>query len=338
MNKQRKVALSGDRPTGPLHIGHYVGSLKNRVELQKNLDLFVMIADVQGIASSAGQPKELRDNVLQVTLDYLAVGIDPSLCTIFIQSMVPEIAELTIYYLNLVTVARLQRNPTIKEESKQKGYGSNIPAGFLIHPVNQAADITIFKADVVPVGQDQVPLIEQTIEIVRSFNRIYGEVLTEPQAMVPKDGARLTGIDGKAKMSKSLGNALYLGEAPEAITKKVMSMYTDPKHIHVTDPGTVEGNVVFAYLDIFDPNKAEVEALKDHYRRGGLGDTVIKKRLDGVLQEFLAPIRKRREDYAKDPAAVMDIVRKGTEKARMVASTTLASVRRVMNIDYFQQK
>lgn len=331
----KKVILTGDRPTGPLHLGHYVGSLKNRVALQDEYQQFVMIADVQALASNAGQPEKVRDNVLQVVYDYLAVGIDPSKTTIFAQSMIPEIAELTIYYLNLVTVARLQRNPTVKEEIKQKGFGPSIPAGFLMHPVNQAADITIFKAHLVPVGEDQLPLIEQAVEIVRSFNRLYGPVLVEPQALVPKDGARLPGVDGKAKMSKSLGNAIFLGDSPEEISKKVMSMYTDPNHIHVNDPGTVEGNVVFMYLDLFDSNKTEVEELKAHYRRGGLGDVKIKKRLEALLQDLLTPMRERRQKIAADPAAVLDLVRKGTQHAREVAAKTLAEVRSAMKIDYF---
>ncbi len=334
MSNEKKIVLTGDRPTGPLHLGHYVGSLRNRVELQKTHDQFVLIADVQALASSPGQHDKIKDNVLQVALDYCAVGIDPQLSTIFIQSQIPEIAELTIFYLNLVTVARLQRNPTIKEEVKQKGFGTNIPAGFLMHPVHQAADITVVNADLVPVGQDQVPLVEQTVEIVRSFNRIFAPIFKEPQAMVPKDGARLVGIDGKAKMSKSLGNALYLGDSADDITRKVMSMYTDPNHVRVSDPGTVEGNVVFAYLNIFDPHKEEVEELKAQYRRGGLGDTVIKKRLNEILQGILAPIRQRREQLAKDPAAIMAMLRKGTERTRSVAAATMANVRDAMKIAY----
>lgn len=335
MSGQKKIILTGDRPTGPLHLGHYIGSLKNRVALQNTYTQFVMVADVQALASNAGQPEKVRDNVLQVVLDYLAVGIDPAITTILIQSMIPEIAELTVYYLNLVTVARLQRNPTVKEEIKHKGFGETIPAGFLTHPVNQAADITIFKANIVPVGEDQLPLIEQAVEIVRSFNRIYAPVLVEPEALVPKEGARLPGLDGKAKMSKSLGNAIFLGDSSDQIWAKVKSMYTDPNHIHVDSQGTVEGNAVFTYLDIFDPNKAEVEELKAHYRRGGLGDMVIKKRLDALLQELIAPIRARREQFAQDPHTVMDILRHGTDKARQAAAQTLAQVRQAMKIDYF---
>jgi tryptophanyl-tRNA synthetase len=337
MNGQKKNILTGDRPSGPLHLGHYVGSLKNRVELQSTYNQYVMIADVQAIASNAGNPSKVRENVLQVALDYLAVGIDPQQSTILLQSMIPEIAELTIYYLNLVTLARLQRNPTVKEELRQKGLEESIPVGFLTHPINQAADITAFKASLVPVGEDQLPLIEQAVEIVRSFNRIYEPVLIEPEAMVPKDGARLMGIDGKAKMSKSLGNAIYLSDSADDIKKKVMNMFTDPNHVRVSDPGTVEGNVVFSYLDIFDPNKTEVEALKEHYRKGGLGDVVIKKRLNEILQVMIAPTRARREQFAQDPAMVMNIVYQGTMKARHVASQTLAQVRQAMKIDYFDK-
>lgn len=331
----KKIILTGDRPTGPLHLGHYIGSLQNRVALQHDYNQFVMIADVQALAGNAGQPEKVRDNVLQVVLDYLAVGIDPAVTNIFIQSLIPEIAELTVFYLNLVTVARLQRNPTVKEEIKQKGFGASIPAGFLMHPVNQAADITIFKANLVPVGQDQLPLIEQAAELVRSFNRTYAPILVEPQALVPEFGARLPGIDGKAKMSKSLGNAIFLSDTPDEISKKVRNMYTDPNHIRVQDPGTVEGNVVFTYLDIFDSNKTEVEELKAHYRRGGLGDVVIKKRLDSILQNLIAPIRTKREQFAQDPAMVMKVLQQGTEKARVVATQTMNEVRRAMKIDYF---
>lgn len=331
----KKIILTGDRPTGPLHLGHYVGTLKNRVALQSTYNQFVMIADVQALASNASEPQKVRENILQVALDYLAVGIDPKVTTILIQSKILEIAELTMYYLNLVTVARLQRNPTVKEEIKHKGFGDSIPAGFLMHPVNQAADITIFKANIIPVGEDQMPLIEQAVEIVRSFNRIYAPVLVEPEGLVPKDGARLPGLDGKAKMSKSLGNAIFLSDSVDDIWKKVKSMYTDPNHLHVDSPGTVEGNAVFTYLDIFDTNKAEVEELKAHYRRGGLGDMVIKKRLDAILQALITPIRARREQFAQDPAAVMEILRQGTDKARQVAAQTLSEVRQAMKIDYF---
>lgn len=331
----KKVILTGDRPSGALHLGHYLGSLKNRVALQDTYDQFVMIADVQALAANAGEPQKVRENILQVALDYLAVGINPQTTTIFIQSMIPEVAELTVYFLNLVTVARLQRNPTVKEEMKQKGFEASIPAGFLMHPINQAADIAIFKANLVPVGQDQLPMIEQAAELVRSFNRIYEPILIEPEALVPKDGARLPGIDGKAKMSKSLGNAIFLSDSADEINKKVMSMYTDPNHVHVNDPGTVEGNMVFTYLDIFDPNTAEVEALKEHYRRGGLGDVTIKKRLNTILQDFIAPIRARRDEFAKDPATVMTMLQKGTQRARSVAAQTMSEVRNAMKINYF---
>jgi tryptophanyl-tRNA synthetase len=331
----KKIVLTGDRPTGPLHLGHYVGSLQNRLKLQHEHKQYVMVADVQALASNTQSPEKLRENVLEVLLDYLAVGIDPELTTIFIQSMIPQIAELTIFYLNFVTVAQLQRNPTIKEEVVQRGYGANIPAGFLVHPVNQAADITIVNADYVPVGQDQVPLIEQCLDVVRALNRTYGNIITEPKALVPEIGGRLAGLDGKAKMSKSLGNAIYLSDPADELKKKVMSMYTDPNHARVEDPGTVEGNMVFAYLDIFDPNKAEVEELKAHYRRGGLGDVAIKRRLLDILEAFLAPMRERRAQFAKDPAAVMAIAHKGTEATRIVAQQTMERIKQAMKIDYF---
>jgi tryptophanyl-tRNA synthetase len=335
MSTQKKVILTGDRPTGPLHIGHYVGSLRNRVLLQHEYQQYVMVADVQALASNAGDPSKVSGNVLQVAYDYIGIGLDPAISTIFIQSMIPEIADLTVFYLNLVTLSRLQRNPTVKEELKQKGFETSIPAGFLMHPVSQAADITAFKADLVPVGHDQLPLVEQTIEIVRDFNRIYGAVLVEPKALVPEVGGRLPGIDGSAKMSKSQNNAIYLCDSADEIQKKVMSMFTDPGHLRVSDPGKVEGNAVFTYLDVFDPNKAEVEELKAQYRRGGLGDVVLKKRLNGLLQELIAPIRQRREEAAKDPAAVMQMLKQGTEKARAVALKTLAAVKHAMKIDYF---
>ena len=330
----KKIILTGDRPSGPLHLGHYVGSLKNRVALQHDYQQFVMVADVQALAANAENPDKVRENVLQVCLDYLAVGIDPKVTTIFIQSLIPEIAELTVYFLNLVTVARLQRNPTVKEEIKQKGFGESVPAGFLMHPVSQAADITFVKAELVPVGEDQLPLVEQTREIVRTFNRLYAPVLVEPEGVVPKEGARLMGVDGKAKMSKSLGNAISLCDSADEITKKVMSMYTDPNHLKVTDPGSVEGNMVFAYLDIFDPNQAEVEELKAHYSRGGLGDVAIKRRLNDHLQALLGPIRERREQFAQDPAMVMQIMKEGSLRTQQVAAQTMAEVRRAMKIDY----
>jgi len=331
----KKTILTGDRPSGPLHLGHFVGSLQNRVALQHEYEQYVMIADVQALAANAEDPQKVRDNVLQVALDYLAVGIDPKVTTIFMQSLVPEIAELTVYFMNLVTLARLQRNPTVKEEIKQKGFGQSIPVGFLAHPISQAADIPCVNADLVPVGEDQLPLIEQCAEIVRSFNRIYAPVFNESKALVPKTGARLMGLDGKAKMSKSLGNAIFLGDSADELQKKVMSMYTDPNHLRVADPGQVEGNMVFSYLDIFDPNRDEVEELKAHYRRGGLGDVVIKKRLSGILQELLAPIRQRREEFAQDPAAVMQIIKEGTARTRVKTVAVMERVRAAMRIDYF---
>ncbi len=331
----KKIILTGDRPSGPLHLGHYVGSLKNRLAMQQEYQQYLIIADVQALSANAENPEKVRENVLQVMLDYLAVGIDPAVSTIFLQSLVPEIAELTIYFLNLVTVARLQRNPTVKEEIRQKGFGASVPAGFFMHPVSQAADITFVKADIVPVGEDQLPLIEQCCEIVRSFNRIYAPVFPEPQGIVPKQGARLMGLDGKAKMSKSLGNAISLCDSADDIQKKVMSMYTDPNHLRVADPGEVEGNMVFSYLDIFDSNVAEVEELKAQYRAGGLGDVAIKRRLNTVLQELIGPIRDRRNEFAKDPVAVMQLLKQGTERAREAAAKTMIEVRRAMRIDYF---
>lgn len=335
MAKHKTIILTGDRPTGPLHLGHYVGTLKKRVELQEQYQQFVMIADVQALTDYYDRPQTVRENVLQVTLDYLAVGIDPQKTTIFIQSMIPQIAELTIFYLNLVTVNRLRRNPTVKTEMQQKGYGENMPAGFLMYPVSQAADITIVKGTLVPVGADQLPMIEQTNEIVRAFNRIYKtEVFPEVKAMVPKTAGRLPGIDGKAKMSKSLGNSIFLSDPADVVAQKVMKMYTDPDHIHVDDPGKVEGNVVFTYLDEFDPDKKEVAALKEHYQRGGLGDVKLKKRLIDVLNNFLDPIRIRRQELAKDPDAVMNIVLEGTKKTEKVAEQTMRDVRKAMYLDY----
>jgi tryptophanyl-tRNA synthetase len=329
-----KTILTGDRPTGPLHVGHYVGSLKNRVQLQHQYRTFVLVADMQALTDNADNPEKVRQNVTEVALDYLAVGLDPKVATFCVQSMLPELAELAMYYLNLVTVARLQRNPTVKEEMRQKDLEAQVPAGFLCYPVSQAADITAFKAHLVPVGEDQKPMIEQTVEIVRSFNRIYGEVLVEPEALIPPI-ARLPGTDGQAKMGKSLGNAIYLSDPADVVAKKVKGMFTDPKHLRVEDPGTVEGNPVFTYLDAFDPDKEKVQELKDHYRRGGLGDTVVKRRLAEVLEAFLGPIRKRREDHAKDPAEVMRLLKEGTDKAREVTSTTLAAVRKAMRLDYW---
>lgn len=334
MSEQRKVVLTGDRPTGPLHLGHYVGSLKNRVELQNSCEQFVMIADVQALTDNYETPEKVRDNVLQVALDYLAVGIDPQKTTVLIQSLVPALFELTVYYLNLVTWNRLKHNPTVKAEIVQKGYGESVPAGFMVYPVSQAADISAFRADLVPVGEDQLPMVEQTNEIVRHFNRIYkSDALVECRALIPKM-SRLPGTDGKAKMSKSLGNCIYLSDSPEVIAKKVKGMYTDPGHLRVEDPGKVEGNPVFIYLDAFDPDRDGLEAMKAHYQRGGLGDSVVKKRLLEVLLALLDPIRKKREECAQDPAEVMKIVLKGTERANAVANQTLHAVRNAMHLNY----
>lgn len=331
---QKVVVLTGDRPTGPLHLGHYVGSLAHRIQLQDTHTQYIMIADTQALTDNYEQPEKVRANVLQVALDYLAVGIDPAKSTIFIQSMIPQISELAFFYLNLVTVARLERNPTVKAEIQQKDFQKSLPAGFLIYPVHQAADITIVKGTVVPVGADQLPMIEQTNEIVRAFNRIYHtDVLKEAHAMVPQDG-RLPGLDGKAKMSKSLGNAIFLSDSPDDVAKKVMLMYTDPDHVRVEDPGKVEGNVVFTYLDIFDTNKHEVYELKEQYQRGGLGDVKLKRRLIEILNAFLDPIRARRAELAKDPQAVMDMVFAGTERVHAVAENTMREVREVMKLDY----
>jgi len=332
MNK--KTVLTGDRPTGPLHLGHYVGSLKNRIQLQETCRQFVMIADVQALTDNAENPEKVRENVLQVALDYLAVGIDPAKSVIFIQSLIPQLPEMTLYFLNLVTWNRLKHNPTVKQEIVQKGYGESVPAGFMVYPVSQAADITAFKGELVPVGEDQLPMIEQTNEIVRHFNRIYKtDALVECQALIPKI-ARLPGTDGKAKMSKSLGNAIYLSDLPDTVAKKVKGMYTDPNHLKVEDPGKVEGNPVFDYLEAFDPDRAGLEELKAHYQRGGLGDSVVKKRLLDVMQAFLDPIRKRRGEFAKDPAEVMRTIKQGTEAAEKTAAQTLLEVRKAMKLDY----
>jgi len=336
MSSKKKIVLTGDRPTGPLHLGHYVGSLKNRIELQNTCEQYVMIADVQALTDNAENPEKVRENVLQVALDYLAVGIDPKKTTIFIQSLIPALYELTVYYLNLVTWNRLKHNPTVKQEIVQKGYGESVPAGFMVYPVSQAADITFVKADLVPVGEDQLPMVELTNEIVRHFNRIYKtDVLRECEAIIPKI-ARLPGTDGKAKMSKSLGNCIYLSDGPDEIAKKVKGMYTDPNHLRVEDPGQVEGNPVFTYLDAFDPDTEALEKMKAHYQRGGLGDSVVKKRLNEVLQELIGPIRERRAQFASDPKMVMDILFKGTEHANAIAQKTLHEVRHAMRLDYFR--
>ncbi|WP_440026947.1 tryptophan--tRNA ligase [Chromobacterium amazonense] len=333
---KQDIILTGDRTTGQLHLGHYVGSLRNRVILQDRCAQFLLLADAQALTDNMGNYLKVRDNVLQVALDYLAVGIDPAKSTIFIQSLVPELTELASYYLNLVTVARLERNPTIKDEIKQRGYERDIPAGFLTYPAAQAADITAFKATIVPVGDDQIPMIEQTNEIVRRFNAsVEQTVLVEAKAVVPEVGSRLPGIDGKAKMSKSLGNTLTLSASPDEIRQAVKMMYTDPNHLRVADPGQVEGNVVFTYLDAFHPDQELVQSLKAHYQRGGLGDTVIKKHLEDCLQEMLAPIRARRERYAQDPAAVLDMLKTGTRRARDVAARTLAEVKAAMGLNYY---
>lgn len=329
-----QIILTGDRPTGPLHLGHYVGSLKNRIALQEDHTQYVMIADIQALTDHYDRPEKVRESVVEVMLDYLAVGIDPRKTTVFLQSAIPEIAELTILYLNLVTVNRLRRNPTVKTEIQQKGFGDNVHAGFLMYPVHQAADITIVKATLVPVGEDQLPMIEQTNELVRDFNRIYNQqVFPEVRPLIPPM-ARLPGIDGAAKMGKSLGNAIYLSDSPDAIASKVRGMYTDPNHIHVNDPGQVEGNVVFTYLDVFDPNADEVAELKAHYRRGGLGDMVLKKRLTEVLEHFISPIRIRRAEYAKNPQAIIDTLREGNKVVRAVAKDTMHEVREATGLNY----
>ncbi|GBF05195.1 tryptophanyl-tRNA synthetase II, trpS [Deinococcus aerius] len=326
--------LTGDRPTGPLHIGHYVGSLRNRVALQHEYETYVLLADVQALTDNFEHPQKVRDNVLEVALDYLAVGLDPRAATFVIQSQVPEIAELTVFYLNLVTVSHLRQNPTVKTEIAQKGFGEAVPAGFFVYPVSQAADITAFGANLVPVGDDQLPMIEQTREIVRRFNHLYAPVLVEPKALVGET-ARLPGLDGRAKMSKSLGNAIFLSDSADEVARKVRGMYTDPNHLRVEDPGTVEGNPVFAYLDAFDPDKAGVQTLKDHYRRGGLGDVRVKRHLLEVLEATLAPIRGRRAEFARDRVGVEAIVRDGTERGREVAAGTMRAVRGAMRLDYF---
>ena len=344
-----KIILTGDRPTGKLHIGHYVGSLRRRVELQNSGEfdkIFIMIADAQALTDNADNPEKVRQNIIEVALDYLACGLDPAKSTLFIQSQVPELTELAFYYMNLVTVSRLQRNPTVKTEIQMRNFETSIPVGFFTYPISQAADITAFKATTVPVGEDQAPMIEQTNEIVRRFNGIYGETLVEPKILLPQNAAclRLPGIDGKAKMSKSLGNCIYLSEEAADLTKKVKGMYTDPNHIRVEDPGRVEGNVVFTYLDAFCkdeyfakywPEYNNLQEVKDHYTRGGLGDMKVKKFLNAVLEEELSPIRERRKEFQKDIPYVYQVLKEGSEKAREVAAQTLAEVRAAMKIDYF---
>lgn len=332
--QKKQIILTGDRPTGPLHLGHYVGSLLNRVDLQHKYTQYVMLADVQALTDNYEQPQKVRENCWQVALDYLAVGIDPSRTTIFIQSMIPQIAELTMFYLNLVTVNRLKRNPTVKAEIQQKGFGESIPAGFFMYPVSQAADITIVKGTLVPVGEDQLPMIEQTNEIVRTFNRIYKtDILQECTALVPK-AARLPGIDGKAKMGKSLGNAIYLSDSIDELSKKVMQMYTDPSHVRVEDPGQVEGNMVFAYLDVFDTDQAKVAMLKEQYQFGGLGDVKIKKYLIEVLDGQLRPIRERRLELSKNLDYIEKVVLNGTRQVQVVAAQTMREVKEVMYLNY----
>jgi len=330
----KKIILTGDRPTGPLHLGHYVGSLANRVLLQHDYKQYIMIADAQALTDHAEEPQILKENIFQVTVDYLSIGIDPNVTTIFIQSQVPALFELTVYYLNLVTWNRLKHNPTVKQEIRQKHFEDNVPAGFMVYPISQAADITAFKADLVPVGEDQLPMLEQTVEVVRKFNRTYkAGVLVEPKALVPKI-SRLPGIDGEAKMSKTLNNAIYLSDDEDTIVKKVKKMYTDPNHLRVEDPGKVEGNPVFTYLDIFAQDQEKVAEMKAHYQRGGLGDMLVKKYLIEMLQSFLSPIRTKRRELEKNPDHVWDIIKKGTLIAKDVASQTLLEVKKAMQINY----
>jgi tryptophanyl-tRNA synthetase len=331
----KKRILTGDRPTGRMHLGHYVGSLKNRVKLQDSYDQFVMIADVQALTDNFENPEKVRKNIKEVLLDYLSVGIDPKKTTILIQSMIPEIAELTVFYLNLVTLDRVLRNPTVKDEIKQKGFEQNIPAGFAMYPVSQAADITVFNANLVPAGEDQLPMIEQTREIVRKFNSLYGEVFVEPEALLG-EVKRLPGIDGSTKMGKSLGNAIYLSDSEEDLKKKVMSMYTDPTRIHATDPGKVEGNPVFIYHDVFNPDKAEILDLKSRYKEGKVGDIEVKEKLFVALNTFLTPIREKRKEFEGQDKLLDQILIDGTAKAREVAKETMKKVRKAMKIDYFE--
>ena len=344
-----KIILTGDRPTGRLHVGHYVGSLRRRVELQNSGEyskIFIMIADAQALTDNIENPEKVRQNIIEVALDYLSCGLDPAKSNILIQSQIPELCELTFYYMDLVTVARLQRNPTVKSEIQMRNFEASIPVGFFTYPISQAADITAFKATTVPVGEDQLPMIEQTREIIRKFNSVYDEVLVEPSALISTNQAclRLPGIDGKAKMSKSLGNCIYLSDSEADVKKKIMSMYTDPEHLLVSDPGHLEGNTVFTYLDAFCkpehferylPDYANLDELKAHYTRGGLGDVKVKKFLNNIIQEELEPIRKRRKEYEKDIPEVYNILRKGTEAAREVAAQTLSEVKSAMKINYF---
>lgn len=344
------IILTGDRPTGKLHLGHYVGSLKNRVIMQNKGDfdkMYVMIADAQALTDNFNNPDKVRDNIIEVALDYLSCGIDPNKVTIFVQSHVEQLTELMFYYMNLVTLSRLERNPTVKAEIKQKEFGASIPVGFLTYPISQAADITLFNANIVPVGEDQLPMLEQTREIVRTFNNYYSEVLVEPKAVIPdnKICSRLPGLDGKAKMSKSLGNCIYLSDSEKDVKSKVMSMFTDPNHIQITDPGKVEGNTVFTYLDAFCtdddfleflPDYKNLDELKDHYRRGGLGDVKIKKFLNNILQKELSPIREKRKHYEQNIPELFDMLLKGSEDAREVGAETLKKVKAAMGINYFE--
>ena len=338
----KEILLTGDRPTGKLHIGHYIGSLKNRVKLQNSgkYDPYIMIADTQALTDNARNPEKIRNSLIQVALDYLAVGLDPNKSTIYVQSQIPALFELTAYYMDLVTVARLERNPTVKTEIKQKDFKDSIPVGFFNYPVSQAADITAFKATIIPVGDDQEPMLEQTREIVRTFNRVYNtDILVEPKGYFPPKGqGRLPGLDGNAKMSKSLGNAIYLADDAKTVQKKVMSMYTDPNHIHVEDPGKIEGNTVFTYLDVFDPDKDKVAELKEEYQKGGLGDVKIKRYLNKVLEAELAPIRERREKFAQDEDAVYEMLLEGSKKANKVANETLQQVRDAIGLNYFKNR
>ena len=338
----KEILLTGDRPTGKLHIGHYIGSLKNRVKLQNSgkYDPYIMIADTQALTDNARNPEKIRNSLIQVALDYLAVGLDPNKSTIYVQSQIPALFELTAYYMDLVTVARLERNPTVKTEIKQKDFKDSIPVGFLNYPVSQAADITAFKATIIPVGDDQEPMLEQTREIVRTFNRVYNtDIWVEPKGYFPPKGqGRLPGLDGNAKMSKSLGNAIYLADDAKTVQKKVMSMYTDPNHIHVEDPGKIEGNTVFTYLDVFDPDKDKVAELKEEYQKGGLGDVKIKRYLNKVLEAELAPIRERREKFAQDEDAVYEMLLEGSKKANKVANETLQQVRDAIGLNYFKNR
>lgn len=335
-----KTILTGDRPTGKLHLGHYIGSLKNRVALQDNdqYDPYVMIADMQALTDNAHNPKKIQDNLLNVALDYLSVGLDPNKTTIFVQSQIPALSELTMYYMNLVSISRVERNPTVKTEIKQKNFGEGVPTGFVVYPISQAADITAFRASLVPVGDDQLPMIEQCREVVRTFNATYHtDVLVEPEAMLPPAGLarRLPGIDGNAKMSKSLNNGIYLSDDEQTLHDKVFSMYTDPDHIHVSDPGKVEGNVVFEYLDVFAPDQTAVDDLKRQYQAGGLGDVKVKKYLFDVLNDLLKPIRAKRAEYAKDKNAVRQMLKDGSDKANEVANDTLKKARAAIGVNYF---